>query len=70
LTTTATKRYREFTVIFKDPDFNGFPHPNDYLEMIKNSENLRSFLRYLVFQWEIDSESLKTFYQMYFEFND
>lgn len=66
------KRYREFTVIFKDPDLNGFKSPNEYLEFINNSDHLKSLLKYLIFQWEINvkNEGFKTFYQMYFEFKD
>lgn len=66
---TTTKRYRDFTVIFKDPDLNGFHHPNDFINHCKliNFE----YLRYLVFQWaRSNDETYKTFYQMYFEFSN
>jgi len=48
--TTAAKRYKDFTVIFKDPNLNGFKLPIDYLGKINNSQNLKSLLKYLIFQ--------------------
>src|ERR1700739_4598190 len=62
-------RYREFLIIFEDPNLKGFPHPNDFINHCKKINS--KILKYLIFQWEIDSnKNSKSFYNMYFEFKD
>lgn len=65
----TNKRYRDFIIIFKNPNLNGFSNPKDYLEKINKSENLKSLLKYLIFQRETDFNS-ETYYRMYFEFTN
>lgn len=67
----TNKRYQDFIIIFRNPILNGFYNPKDYLEKINNSNHLKSLLRYLIFQWEINPNEInENYYQMYFEFTN